>query len=181
MEIQYVIEANDYLQYQLYRASTLPKVKIKRIKEWLITPFTFFCLAFLFSTTEKTFLMNYFLVLGFVATVCMPFYTAWRYKRHYKQHVNEVYKHNFGKMVTIRIMEDYIEAIGEDGETKFKLSQISEINEITDYYFLQFASGPAVIISKQKTINRDELVTKIQQIAIKFNVKHNINLNWKWK
>lgn len=181
MEIQYILEANDYLQYQLYRASTLPKIKRKRITEWLMTTITFFCLAFLFSNTEKIFLMNYFLVLGVAATICMPFYTAWRYKRHYRQHINEVYKNNFGKMVIIKLTEEYIESEGEEGEIKFKLSQITEINEIADYYFLQLASGQAILIAKKKIKNTDELATKIKELVAQLNIKHNVNLNWKWK
>lgn len=181
MEIKYTVEENDHLQYQLYRASTLPKIKKRRLREWLITPISFFCLAFLFSNTEKIFLMNYFLVLGVIATICMPFYTAWRYKRHYSQHVKDVFRNNFGKIVTIKFTDEYIEMIGEDGESKFKLAQILEVNEIADYYFLQLASGQAILIAKKKIDNKDELEVKIKELVTQLNIKHNINLNWKWK
>ena len=145
-----------------------------------MTPISFLCLAFLFSYSEKTWLMYYFLVLGVVAIIGMPFYTKWRYKRHYLKHVRELYKNNFGKMCTIKFMDECIEMIGEDGESKFKLSQITEVNEIADYYFLQLASGPTIIISKQKTTEREALANKIQELVSQFKIKHIINLNWKW-
>ena len=181
MEIQYIVDEDDHLQFQLYRASTLPKVKRNRLKEWLITPIAFFCLAFLFSNTEKTFLIYYFLVFGIVSLIGMPFYTRWRYKRHYQQHVKEVFKNNFGKMCTIKFTDEYIEMIGEGGESKFKLSQITEVNEIEDYYFLQLVSGQAIIIAKQKVANRNELAITIKALVSQLNIKHHVNLNWKWK
>lgn len=180
MEIKYIIEEKDHLTFQLHRASTLPSIKRKRLIEWLMTPISFLCLAFLFSYSEKTGLMYYFLVLGVIAIIGMPFYTKWRYKRHYLKHVRELYKNNFGKLCTFKFTDEYIEMIGEDGESKFKLSQITEVNEIADYYFLQLASGPTIIISKQKTAEREALASKIQEIVSQFKIKHIINLNWKW-
>ena len=80
-------------------------------------------------------------------------------------------------------MKKFIVTKDKTGEAKINTSEIEEINEIKDFYFLKSKSGVSLIISKMKTSPRDlEVVTKaLEELVAKNGIKHNVELDWKWR
>jgi hypothetical protein len=67
------------------------------------------------------------------------------------------------------------------GEVKINNSEIEEINEIKDFYFIKTRTGTTLIISKVKTDDIDKIEREIKSMIETRGLKHNIELDWKWR
>ncbi|MBI3220539.1 MAG: YcxB family protein [Bacteroidetes bacterium] len=175
------LNEDDYLTFQLYTASKTPRVKKARIRSWILTTITFLCLAYLFYHSDNDFLTIYFLVIAGLSLTLFPFYTRWRYKRHYLKYIRDTYKTRFGEKCELEFTPDAIVTKDKSGEVKINKSEINEINEIKDFYFLKTSSGMALIISKSKTEDIEKIKSEIKSLVETGGVKHNIELDWKWR
>lgn len=104
-----------------------------------------------------------------------------KYRKHYEKYLEENYKNQFGKKGVLNFEEDYIVAKDDLGEGKYKVSEIIEINEIAEYFFLKLSSGQSLIIPKQQLKSIEDFNKEIQEIVKQNNFQHNIELNWEWK
>jgi len=175
------LDENDLLTFHLYTASKTPRVRSGRIRVWILMPVTFLLFAYLFYQSNNESLFIYFLTLAGLSAIFSPSYTRWRYKKHYIKYVRDTYKHRFGQECTLIIEGETIGTRSETEEVKIKKSEIEEINEIKDYYFLKARSGTTILISKLKTDNLDEIATLISSLVETYGVRHNIELDWRWK
>lgn len=100
------LDENDYLTYQLYTASKTSRIKKARIMGWIGTTVTFLLLALLFFKSDNYLLGNYFLIISGLCLALYPFYTRWRYKKHYLKYIQETYKNRFGEESTLEINDD---------------------------------------------------------------------------
>jgi hypothetical protein len=177
------LDENDYLTYQLYTASRTPRIKKARIRGWIFTTVTFLCLTYLFFESYNDFLGYYFLVASGLSLTLYPIYSRWRYKRHYKKHIQDTYKNRFGEECALEISDDVIVTRDKTGEGKINTTEIEEINEIKDFYFVKVKTGVSLIISKLKTETKDlEAIEKsLKELADKKGIKWNAELDWKWR
>jgi hypothetical protein len=137
-------------------------------------------LTFLFYRSNNEFLGTYFLIVSGLSLTLYPIYSRWRYKKHYSKYVDDTYKNRFGEQSSMEITEDAILTKDKTGEVKINKTEIEEINEIQDYYFLRTKTGVSLIISKTKTDDIENIKKEIRSLVDK-GVKHNIELNWKWR
>ena len=175
------LDENDYLTYHLYTASKISSFKNTRIRSWVITTLTLVILAFLFFRSGNSFLATYFLLFAVLCLILFPVYSRWMYKKHYLKQVKEIYKHRFGVECYLSINDDNITEQDKTGEVRINTSQIEEINEISDYYFIQAKSGIAFVISKYKNDNIENIERAINSLIENKKIRHNIDLKWKWK
>ena len=175
-------DQNDFLTYQLYTASKTPTIKNARIRGWVLTTAAFICMTYLFFTSNNDLLGYYFLAASILSLIFYPFYFAWRYKRHYERYIEDTYKNRFGEEYTLEINEEFILTKDKTGEAKINNTEIEEINEIKDFYFVKVRTGVSLIISKVKTDPHDLeiLVKRLRELVDKKGIKHNVELNWKW-
>lgn len=52
------------------------------------------------------------------------------------------------KQVTISLGEEFIDTADYIGESKLRTREITEVNEISNYFFIKFSSGESLIIPK---------------------------------
>ncbi|HMG91223.1 MAG TPA: hypothetical protein VK589_14255 [Chryseolinea sp.] len=175
------LDENDYLTYQLYTASKTPRIRKARIRSWILTTVAFLCLTYLFFENSNDLLGYYFLVASVLSLTLNPIYSRWRYKRHYLKYIQDTFKKKFGEETTLEITEDYIATRDKTGEAKINTTQIEAINEIKDFYFVQMRTGESLIISKVKTDDPDSLKREITSLIEKKVIKHNVELDWRWK
>ncbi len=176
-----ILEEDDYLSFQLFTASQSPLIRKSRIRAWIITTIIFGGLSYYCFNSKNDALGYYFLIITALSLVFYPFYSRWKYKRHYLKHVRQTYQEAFGIECTIEIDEEIISTKSKTGEGKLNLSEISEINEIKDYFFVRVRTGGSLIIPKAKITDQEQLVSKMRSLAIARNIKHTTDLNWKWK
>lgn len=175
------LDENDFLTFQLYTASKTPRIRRTRIRSWIFTIVTFLCSSYLFYNSENNSLGNYFLVLTGLTLILYPFYSRWRYKRHYLNYIRDTYGNRFGEKCDLQITTDTIGSKDKTGEVIINKKEIEEINEIKDYYFLKARSGVTLIISKIKSDDIEKIEDLIKSLREEYGVKHNIELDWKWR
>ena len=175
------MDETDFLTFHLYAASKTPRIRKARLRSWILTTVALFCLGYLFYDNENDFLGDYFLILGVVSLVLFPFYSRWRYKRHYRRFVRDTYKNKFGEKCDLQVDDQTIGTKDKSGEVKINKTEIEEINEIKDYYFLKARTGATLIVSKDKSDDLDEINNLIKSLVETYGVKHNVELDWKWR
>ena len=177
------LDENDYLTYQLYTASKTPRIRRARIRGWILTTVTLLCSAYLFFESYNDFLGYYFLVASALSLTIYPIYSRWRYKRHYKKYIKDTYMNRFGQESELEISNDVIVTKDKTGEGKINTTEIEEINEIKDFYFVKVKTGVSLIISKVKADSKDlEAIEKaLKELADKKRIKWNVDLDWKWR
>lgn len=175
------LDENDYLTFQLYTASKTPRVKRTRTRSWIMTTVTFACLAYLFYNSDNDFLGIYFIVIAGLSLALFPFYTRWRYKRHYLKYIRDTYKNRFGEKCELEFENDIIVTKDKSGEMKINKSEVEEINEIKDFFFIKTRTGVSLIISKSKSDDIEKIKNEIKSMIETRGVKHNIELDWKWR
>lgn len=176
-----ILDENDLLTFQLYTASKTPRIKNARVRSWIVMTVTFLLIAYLVHGSGNDPLSIYFLVMAGVSAIFTPLYTRWRYRQHYLKYIRDTYKNRLGQECALIIEEEAIVTRSNAEEIRIKKSQVEEINEIKDYYFLKTRSGTTVLISKLKTDNLDEIVALIRSLVETYGVRHNIELDWKWR
>ena len=180
--VNFSLSEEDYLAFQLFYASKSKKAKKARNRNWISLVIIFACFAyFTFFRDDDLFLFYYFLVFVALTTFLFPVYSRYRYKKHYLNHIREVYENSFDKENELIFTNETIDLKDYTGTSNIIISQIIEINEIEKYYFLHISLAQAIIIPKEKIKNLSETDNTIKEIAEKFKIKYNIDLNWKWK
>ena len=133
MELNYTLDATDYLEHQLYIASKSDRVKKQRKKSLLMVTFAFLGLCFLFYTTDNNFMMYYFGGLCILTFIFYPLYLKRHYYKHYEKYIVDTYKNRFNEPSKIVFSENSIDCFDISGETKNNLAIIEEIVETGKY------------------------------------------------
>jgi hypothetical protein len=181
MTLTYTLNQNDYLNNQLFIASLSDRVKKQRNRSRILWAIAFLSLAGIFNTKKDSFLTYYFLTFAILYILFYPYYSRWYYKRHYTKSINETFKNRFDKVSTVIIDNEQIQDIDGSGETKISVSEVENIYETLEYFFLKLKSGLTLIIPKLKIENLDSLKIELKTIAAKQHVDFIEMQDWKWK
>jgi len=180
MKIEYTLDRVDLLEYQLFAASKSERIIKSRKKSRIRLPVVYFILGFLLFLFADLIFSLIFFGTGVAWYLLHPYFMKNRYIRHFEKYIDENYQNRFGKLVTLDFEEEYIIATDYLGESKLKIKEITEINEIKDYIFLKLSSGESLIIPKNKINSLKELSSLLTKISSDLSINHNIDLNWKW-
>ncbi|MCB9234434.1 MAG: YcxB family protein [Bacteroidia bacterium] len=178
MKISYIIEAKDFLAYQLYTASRSDAViKKRRRTRWLV-PILYLAVAGVISlTTQNGFFMLPFALVGALWFTFYPWYSRAQYKRHYQKHINSTYAARFGQMTSMTLEADFLHLHDEGSETKIKIREIKHLVEISTHFFLALQKGLSVIIPKDQLQSVDAVKKHVTELGIKIVDE----TQWKWK
>jgi len=186
METKFRRDLEDYLAYNLYHASTnaTEKAKLRKSLIYYVVLLVLFFGTIAYSINSDYHSLHIYIPFAVIVTILALLYPRYL-RRHYKKSLSkqckDTYKNNIGKEITLRINDDSIQTKSEDEEVTISISQLTEIGETGQYYFLKLLSGTAIIVPKDKLKNLDEFKITINEIAKKMNIEHKINLDWKWK
>lgn len=181
MRIEYTLEKIDFLKYQLFAASTSERIIKSRKNSRIRLPIVYLILGLLLFAFADMIFALIFIGIGVVWYLLHPYFMKKRYIRHFTKYIDENYQNRFGKTVTIDFDGEYIISTDYLGESKLKIREIAEINEIKDYVFLRFSSGESLIIPNDKLENVNELKNILTKIVSDLSINHNIDLDWQWK
>ena len=181
MKIEYKLNKANFVEYQLYAASNSENIIKSRKNSRIRLPIVYFILGLLLFLFADLIFALIFIGLGVTWYVLHPYFMKKRYQRHFEKHVEENYQNRFGKVVCLDFEEEFIIATDYLGESKLKIKEITEINEIKDYVFLKLSSGESLIIPKNSITNLNDLKRILTKIASDLNIILNIDLDWKWK
>ncbi|MBK7504376.1 MAG: YcxB family protein [Bacteroidetes bacterium] len=77
--------------------------------------------------------------------------------------------------------ENNIEVFSPYTELKIKNEAFVAINEIENYIFLKTNYGGSIVIPKLKISNLENFKKHLKVMMQKYDIKENIELDWKWK
>jgi hypothetical protein len=177
MTLEYKINEQDFLDFQLFTASKSDRINKKKRNGWILLTLGSIVIAFYFFLSENIAMTIYF---GLVAIVCglfYPKYFKWRYKKHYKTYIQENYSKRFGQIEYLEINSDYIFSKDKTGEGKINLSEIERVDETDNHFFLKISTGMSLLIPKSELGNIDKLREKFKEIGLIINDE----TKWSWK
>ena len=181
MKLEYKLEKSDFMVFQLYTASRSDRIKRKRFRNKIIIPLIYLALGLISLLINEIALCIFFILVGSAWYFFFPKYERNRYVKHYQSFIEENYNNRFGKSETIEFENEVILSKDYTGESKIFLSEIEELNEINEYFFLKFNSGVSLIIPKNGILSSEPLGKYLVDLSTRFKIKHNIDLDWKWK
>jgi len=168
---------NDRIMFQLYEASTNP-IKIKARKKTLfILAGLSLLVIFHGYLKNETSQMYYGLFCMFLVLCFGNIYLRWLYKRHYSKHVKNNSNGQPDETVQIEISNDQIRMIDKVSDSSVRISEITLVNEIKDYYFLKLSTGPHLIIPKIVP----SLNNEVNEMIKNQNIQYAVQLDWKWR
>jgi len=181
MTIEYTLDKGDFLTFHLFSASKSERIRKTRTRNKIMLPLVYLGISIILYFIESIELAIIIFLSGFLWIFIYPFYERKRYVKHYKKFIDENYKNRLGKPGNLKFEGDYIHSKDFTGEAKMYLSELDELNEIRDYYYLKFNSGVSLIIPKRKIDNIESLDQFLNELATRLRIKHNVELNWRWK
>ncbi|HMJ46781.1 MAG TPA: YcxB family protein [Ferruginibacter sp.] len=181
MKLEYSVAQNDFLQHQLFIASKSERIKSKRRNSWLLITCASLSLAFVFYQGDNKFMMYYCLGFAVLTLLFYPLYLRFHYKKHYRKFIEDTYKNRDGEIATVIFNDNNIETFDKTGESKINHSEIEEITETGEYFYLKMRSGGSLIVPKRKIEAIDDLRTLLQRLGNRLNIKFVSDLNWKWR
>lgn len=180
MKIEYKTERVDFIVFQLFSASKSDRIKRTRKRTRTVVPIIYVIVGLLLFLISDIVPGLVFFGIGVAWYLIMPYYLKSKHRRHYENHIDENYKGRFGKQVVLVFEDEFFTATDYLGESKLKIREITEINEIKDYIFMKLSSGDSLIIPITRISNQSELNSIISKITSDLNINHNVDLNWKW-
>jgi len=167
MKIEYKIEENDFLDYQLFTASKSKRTMKKKRNGWILLTVASIILGIYFYFQNNIAMTIYFGLIAIICGLFYPKYFNWRYKKHYKNYIKENYQKRFGEIEIIEISKEYICSKDKTGEGKIKLKEIDEVSETKNHFLLKISTGMSLIIPKREIENLDIIKNKFDEIGLK--------------
>jgi len=182
MTVNYTIDNDDILIYQLYIASKSDRIKKSRLRNRVVVPLVYIALGLLFFVLKGRLAMIIaFPVIGVLWFFIYPLWERRRYVKHYQGFIKENYTDRPGKNVTLEFNNDCIVAKDSGNESKTLTTELEEINEMPTLVIIKFKGSLAFVLPKDKIDNIDNVVTELKKLANYLKIDYNIDENWKWK
>ncbi len=181
MTINYKIDENDFLSYQLFAASKSDRIRKKRLRSKVTVLLIYAALGLLFFYQEEIFLTIVLFLIGLLWFFIYPIWERSRYVKHYQGFIRENYQGRFGRIANLEFSNDYIIAKENGNEGKILTTELEEINEIPTAIFVRLKGGQSIIIPKDKITNIDNVKVFLKELAANLKIKYNAEENWKWK
>jgi len=174
------LDKDDFLRYQLYTASKSKRIRNKRIRTWILLTVSFLVLGLAMRQNTDRFLSYYFIGFSIITLIFYPIYQRRQYKKHYEKHIKENYANRIGVESELGFEDGFIVSVGDNQEGKIKLTEIQEINEISENLFVKIKTGESVIIPSRFS-EYDNLKKQLIDLVEPLGVVWNNQLDWKWK
>lgn len=181
MTINYYLDKDDFLNYQLYTASQSERVKKKRLRGRMVLPVIYLLFALLGFSTHRHGMMIGALIVAILWYFLYPLWDRKRYIRHYEQFIEAHRKEREGKKATLTFSDDFIYAVEGEMESKIPATEIEEITEINPNIFIKLKSGQSLILSKNKISEVAALTLFLKAFAEQRGINYFLEENWTWR
>ena len=177
MKLEYKINEQDFLDFQLFTASKSNRINMKKRNGRILLTAGSAAIALYFFVNENIVMSIYFALVAILSGLFYPKYFIWRYKKHYKTYIKENYSKRFGQIETLEINNDWIFSKDKTTEWKINLSEIERIDETDKHFFIKMSTGISLLIPKRELDTIDKLREKFKDIGL--SVNNETNLSWK--
>ncbi|MBL7966357.1 MAG: YcxB family protein [Prolixibacteraceae bacterium] len=181
IRLEFQLEREDHVTFQLYIASKSERIKKNRKTTKYRVPIAYLILATIIFFVGELGLSIMFILIGILWYLFYPKYELKRYEKHYRSYVEENFKTELESMAIIEFTETVINTNDNKGNSTIKIETIKEIDEIENYFFIRLSPGLGLIIPKSKITDMSGFENWLNEIIKKYGIKRNVDLAWKWK
>ena len=177
MTIRYELENSDFLAYQLYAASVSEQHKKQRLRSRIIIPIIYMIFGGYLAYNNRDLISGIvFLIMGLLWFIGHPRYARWRYKRHFRKHIEATHKNRVNQPIEIDFNTDHIHAKDITAVSTIKGSELKALIETAQHFFIKLTSDMAFIVPKSAIDNHSLFKHKILQ----FGAEYVDERHWKW-
>ena len=177
MKLEYTLEEKDFIDYHLFSMSENKKSRKTMNTTKLILVGLFLYIGINMYNKNN---IEFAIILGIIAILTFIFFNK-LYKSKLRKHFSKIVKNSYSKRIgekeTMEFDSEFIITEDKTGEGKTKISEVENINETKDNFFIKLSNGSSFIVSK-KGINNIELIKKKWA---ELNIPISENLTWEWK
>jgi hypothetical protein len=166
MIFTFKIEQNDFLTFQLYTVSKSKNVIKTRRRGQLLTSIAGLLLMLNLFVTGSKIAGIFMLVISILTYLFYPRYHRWRLKSHFKKYSKKNYGSQFGQEESLETKTDHIISKNIAGEGKVLTSELENLTEINDYFFLKMKNGSSIILPKRDLSNEKDLVNELKTMRV---------------
>lgn len=181
MTYTFSLSQSDYLNHQLFLASTVQNFRQQFRNTQIIWVLAFLLIAFDLYIEKKLFAAAVFAIIGLGWAIFYPAYAKNHQQKHFEKHINIFLADKFDKICTITIDDQLLHSEEENYDMKIGISEVKHIYETRDYFYAQLKSGLTFIFPRQKIENANVLEDQLRDIATKNQIRYTEMMDWKWK
>jgi len=181
VKIEYQLNENDFLIYQLYIASKSDRIKKKRQRNRIIIPILYLVLGIFLFWGNQILMPTLLVILGLLWFFFYPIWEKRRYVNHYKAFIQENYKLRLGRIVTLEFDNEYILAKDNGSESKVLATELVEMIELPTIILMKLGGGQSFILPKNEIPQLEELKANLRELAHYLKIKYEIEGEWEWK
>lgn len=179
MYIEFSLNKEDYLVFQLYSSSQSRELKNSMLRSWFLTPLFFCGIGVGFYFYKGIIYPIAFLATSVLWILIYPMYSRRNVVKNYSRNLDEIYGGRFGKTGKLSITDENLIMEDISGETMVRFNEVVQIVEIQEYFFLGLKNGSSIIIPKGR-VDYFTLLKFMNRVTEKTNVAIFKNLSWKW-
>ncbi len=169
MTINYQLTNSDFLEYQLYTSSKSKSHKKKRLRSRYIVFILYTLLGLYFAYKNENNRMGGIIAsFGLLWFAFYPVYAKWNYKRHFKKHVDENYKNRINKPVEIDFDANSVNAKDFASESKINATELKELIETQNHFFLKLTTDLSLIIPKNSIENKVKFKNRVTELGAEY-------------
>lgn len=179
MTVEYKIDENDYLTFQLFMISKIKGVQKVRNRSKFFLGIYFLILG-IFLISIGAFKTAFFIIIfGFSWLLLGPIWVKKYFVKHHLKSLRYIYGERLNNNFVIEIYDDYIVSKAIGTETKTRTSELDEIFEISSAIYLRFKGEQSIIFPKNKIENIQDLKKRLLELANFLNIKYVVDEIWK--
>lgn len=179
MTLEYSIKEEDFLNFQLFTTSHNKRIQKRKNLVWITTPIVTGIATILAIVSKNYGIAIYFGLIAITCALFYPRYFKWRYKKHYKTYIKENYVKRFGQSAILEFRENTIYSKDLTGEGTLNVSQIEQVHETGNYFFIKISTGLSLILPKRALKNLAE-VNPVREKLLALKIPLVEEMDWKW-
>jgi hypothetical protein len=180
MQIEFTYTEKDLLDHQLFIISQSKQVRKQRAKGKMF--------LLLIYTIIGIFLWerNGMVTAAVFFVVCLPLYFIYaymekrQYAKHIKNYVSDLVQQRGDRKTSLALSLESIEMTDAETNTLIPRTDLESIYETSTFYTISLKNGKSLLIPKRIFTDTSAVQNLLKDMAEKFGLSYETNLNWKW-
>jgi len=177
MKLEYILKEKDFIDYHLFSISENKKTrKILNTTKFILVGVFLFIGINMYNRNN----VEFAIILGIAAILTLFFFDKLyksKLRNHFAKIVKNSYANKIGEKQTMEFTPEYIITADNTGEGKTKISEIEQIDETQNNFFIKLSNGSSYVVSKDGIDNLEQIKKKWNEL----NIPISENLDWEWK
>lgn len=181
MTIEYSIDEQDFLTFQLFTASKSETIRKRRFRAKFFPVMMYIALGALMYVYGKPDLTIIFGLLTIIWFFMYPLREKRQYRVSYEKFIRDNFKDKLGQQASLIFHNQYLINKDQISESKVQYNQLEQITEIPELILIKLREGQTFILPKNKVGNLEEAKLYLKELAGRLNIPYSNEYGWVWK